>query len=80
MIVDVMIVIVCWVLWVVLLGVFVLILVVCVCVGLSMFGVLGIYVLVECLFYVMVILVMLVVVVIWGGEMWWWFVFVLVFV
>lgn len=65
---DAMIVIVRWVLWVAPLGVFALILAVCARAGLSMLSALGIYVLVECLLYLVVTLAMLPVAVFWGGE------------
>jgi len=65
---DAMIVIVRWVLLLAPLGVFALILSVCARAGLHMLGALGVYVLVECIVYLIVTVLMLVVARVWGHE------------
>lgn len=65
---DAMIVIVRWVLLLAPLGVFALILSVCARAGLHMLGALGVYVLVECIVYLIVTALMLVVARVWGRE------------
>jgi len=65
---DAMIVTVRWVLWAAPLGVFALILAVCARAGIHMIGALGVYVLVECIMYLVVTLLMLLVAWTWGGE------------
>ncbi|MDQ0011619.1 Na+/H+-dicarboxylate symporter [Luteibacter jiangsuensis] len=65
---DAMIVVVRWVLLVAPLGVFALILSVCARAGLHMLGALGVYVLVECIVYLIVTVLMLVVARVWGHE------------
>ena len=65
---DAMIVIVRWVLWMAPVGVFALIFSVCARSGLSMLSALGVYVLVECLMYLILTLLMLPVAALWGRE------------
>jgi Na+/H+-dicarboxylate symporter len=65
---DAMIVVVRWVLLLAPLGVFALILSVCARAGLHMLGALGVYVLVECIVYLIVTALMLVVARVWGRE------------
>ncbi|WP_448098768.1 dicarboxylate/amino acid:cation symporter [Luteibacter yeojuensis] len=65
---DAMIVVVRWVLLVAPLGVFALILSVCARAGLHMLGALGVYVLVECIVYLIVTALMLLVARVWGRE------------
>lgn len=65
---DAMIVVVRWVLLLAPLGVFALILSVCARAGLHMLGALGVYVLVECIVYLIVTALMLVVARVWGHE------------
>jgi len=65
---DAMIVVVRWVLLLAPFGVFALILAVCARAGLHMLGALGVYVLVECIVYLLVTALMLVVARIWGRE------------
>jgi Na+/H+-dicarboxylate symporter len=65
---DAMIVVVRWVLLLAPFGVFALILSVCARAGLHMLGALGVYVLVECIVYLMVTALMLVVARVWGRE------------
>lgn len=65
---DAMIVIVRWVLWAAPVGVFALILAVCARAGLSMVRALGVYILMDCVIYVLIALLMLLVAAAWGGE------------
>lgn len=65
---DAMIVVVRWVLLLAPLGVFALVLSVCARAGLHMLGALGVYVLVECIVYLIVTALMLVVARVWGRE------------
>ncbi len=65
---DAMIVIVRWVLWAAPLGVFALILAASARAGTGMLGALGLYVLVECLLYLLVTVMLLPVAMVWGGE------------
>lgn len=65
---DAMIVVVRWVLLLAPLGVFALILSVCARAGLHMLGALGVYVLVECIVYLICTALMLVVARVWGHE------------
>ncbi|NID17163.1 dicarboxylate/amino acid:cation symporter [Luteibacter yeojuensis] len=65
---DAMIVVVRWVLMLAPFGVFALILAVCARAGLHMLGALGVYVLVECIVYLLVTALMLVVARVWGRE------------
>ena len=65
---DTMIVIVHWVLWVAPLGIFALIFSVCARAGIGMISALGIYIVLECAFYITVTLLMLPVAMVWGRE------------
>lgn len=65
---DAMIVVVRWVLLLAPFGVFALILAVCARAGLHMLGALGVYVLVECIVYLIVTALMLLVARVWGRE------------